>query len=328
MCGIFFCVVAAECEGECEWEGCREQVWRRGPDLRGELRLEVEQAGRQAVTACSSVLWLQGERPTPQPLQDQAGNILLWNGDIFSLSEDWGGREPGQSDTTALAARLAGCTRPEEVLHSVSAVRGPWAMVYLQHATRTLWFGRDCLGRHSLLLSRKAGRLTLSSCAPVGSAAGWQEVPATGLFSCTLEPDGGLAGIVLHPWHGRPLGPLLQDCTVSPLTLPSPVRMELLPEEPDPLPTAPPPGPDLFDRLLERAELNAAVDKLSRLLRAAVATRISHQPGRCRDCVVELSEPAQPCHHAAVGVLFSGGLDSGALAHLAAGEGVVLAPPC
>lgn len=32
------------------------------------------------------VLWTQGDKPVPQPLVDENGNVLLWNGDIFSGS--------------------------------------------------------------------------------------------------------------------------------------------------------------------------------------------------------------------------------------------------
>ena len=33
------------------------------------------------------VLWMQGNAPTRQPLQDSAGNILLWNGDVFNRQD-------------------------------------------------------------------------------------------------------------------------------------------------------------------------------------------------------------------------------------------------
>ena len=50
---------------------------------------------------------------------------------------------PGVNDSQALLKTLAeGC-----VPDVFNCLRGPWAAVYWQAATRTLWFGRDVLGR-------------------------------------------------------------------------------------------------------------------------------------------------------------------------------------
>lgn len=32
----------------------------------------------------AAVLWMQGLEVTPQPSLDNSGNLLLWNGDVFS----------------------------------------------------------------------------------------------------------------------------------------------------------------------------------------------------------------------------------------------------
>ena len=55
------------------------------------------------------------------------------------------------------------------------------------------------------------------------------------------------------------------------------------------------------------------VDQFTDLLRVAVKTRITNQPGLCKNCVASMTSP-----NSSVAVLFSGGLDSCVLAQLAA----------
>ena len=74
----------------------------------------------------------------------------------------------------------------------------------------------------------------------------------------------------------------------------------------------------LFPRLLQNPEVSAVVDQFEEVLAASVMTRLRHQPGLCKDCVSVSSAGWEECPHAAVGVLFSGGLDSCVLASLAA----------
>jgi hypothetical protein len=60
--------------------GWKTRLGDRGPDLcrhllPGEASSNLEWFG--------SVLWHQGDAPTPQPCEDSLGNVLLWNGDVF-----------------------------------------------------------------------------------------------------------------------------------------------------------------------------------------------------------------------------------------------------
>jgi len=54
----------------------------------------------------------------------------------------------------------------------LSKIKGPWALIYWQAKSKTLWFGRDAFGRRSLLVhwpSLNDSRLLLSSVAPFHS---------------------------------------------------------------------------------------------------------------------------------------------------------------
>ncbi|XP_071500418.1 asparagine synthetase domain-containing protein 1-like [Diadema antillarum] len=141
-------------------------------------------------TFIGQVLHLRGE-PTPQPVSDDAGNILLWNGEIF------GGIEVhGTNDTKVLLDNLRESLNEEDVLKVLEKVRGPWSFIYWQESTSRLWFGRDFFGRRSLLLQlTQTGNwvtsVSLSSVArktrpSVPQVEEWREVPACGIYSVDL----------------------------------------------------------------------------------------------------------------------------------------------
>ena len=68
--------------------------------------------------------------------------MLLFNGQVFG-----GGLAvpPGANDAQLLLGVLA-ATGAAGVPVVLTGLQGPWALAYWQHATRTLWFGRDPIG--------------------------------------------------------------------------------------------------------------------------------------------------------------------------------------
>ena len=123
----------------------------------------------------ASLLQLRGAQLVEPPLQDAAGNVLLFNGAtstrlpmllrnflrtfqmyvmlICCSGEVFGGLavEEGQNDGAALLSALAARSPADEspdgrVVAVLSALRGPWAFVYWQAAAGRLWFGRDAVG--------------------------------------------------------------------------------------------------------------------------------------------------------------------------------------
>ncbi|OVA00814.1 Class II glutamine amidotransferase domain [Macleaya cordata] len=128
-----------------------------------------------------SVLQLRGITPVYQPLVDASGNILVYNGEIFAgLHLD---RDSNDAETLLHALgrccscncdghrRACYCIEKEgsSVLELLSTIKGPWALVYWQESSKTLWFGRDAFGRRSLLVhwpNLDDSRLMLSSVSP------------------------------------------------------------------------------------------------------------------------------------------------------------------
>ncbi|KAJ1565750.1 Asparagine synthetase domain-containing protein 1 [Nowakowskiella sp. JEL0078] len=151
-----------------------------------------------------SVLHLRGLQPTHQPVK-MGHDYLLFNGEIF------GGLEVNldQNDTSVLSDTITKTlneysTKNEPpdskafektLLKVLSQIRGEWAIVIYEYQYRRLWFGRDYLGRRSLLWSWGTHidpSFVLTSTSAVGFSPEcdkrtWEEVPADGLYCLEMD---------------------------------------------------------------------------------------------------------------------------------------------
>ncbi|GMH32534.1 hypothetical protein BSKO_00368 [Bryopsis sp. KO-2023] len=182
--------------GEIKGDEYHKMLRARGPDFLSSMSVVTGGVGIQFL---ASLLQLRGSQPSSCPLKDAQGNILALNGEIYAgicLSR-------GQNDAEGLLDVLGGGSK--SVVEVMGGVRGPWAMLYWQQGTQTLWFGRDGIGRRSLLLhlpDEADPRLMLSSASPwdpTQSSVRWLEVPH-GVFSLRIEQDSGRALIQRHDW--------------------------------------------------------------------------------------------------------------------------------
>ena len=155
----------------------------RGPDSLQTYTVQISIPGNNSqtfleLTFTSSVLHLRGQDVTVQPLVSESGDVLCWNGEI------WQGLNIEDNENDGLKL-LAALTSEKSVWKVMETVEGPWAMVYYSSSERKLWYGRDCLGRRSLLRMSSAGGIVLSS---VGVDMGqWEEVSVNGLWCLNLD---------------------------------------------------------------------------------------------------------------------------------------------
>ncbi|KAL1519079.1 hypothetical protein AB1Y20_003346 [Prymnesium parvum] len=199
-----------------------EALRRRGPDAVHEATLHAAASDGFELRMTGAVLHLRGAELTPQPLRSAHGDALLWNGEVFgglpAVSD-------GQSDTEQLLRALtAGGAGVGEVM---AAVHGPWTFAFWDERTRSLWYGRDRLGRRSLLRAQLELRggwraLVLSSVALERSELGglalaaaegveWEELRADGLACARVGAGGRLSSAWLRSppppppqgWGGR-----------------------------------------------------------------------------------------------------------------------------
>lgn len=128
-----------------------------------------------------AMLQLRGLNPISQPLQDASGNLLIYNGEIFGgihVTDD-------SNDLEVLLHELERCCfsdfhefnmngssnaeHGKSIPDVLSTIKGPWAFIYWQEKSKTMWFGRDAFGRRSLLVHWPTctdSRFILSSVSP------------------------------------------------------------------------------------------------------------------------------------------------------------------
>lgn len=171
---------------------------RRGPNsgkqlLKSDVKYQCLFSGH--------VLHLRGVL-TAQPVEDERGDVFLWNGEVF------GGVtiETEENDTQIMFKYLSSCKNESDILSLFSKVQGPWSFIYYQASSHYLWFGRDFFGRRSLLwqFSNLGQSFFISS---VGTQASggteqWQEVPAAGIFRIDLKSAANSRCVILnfYPW--------------------------------------------------------------------------------------------------------------------------------
>jgi asparagine synthetase B (glutamine-hydrolysing) len=228
MCGIFFSLsrnayVAPDLETE-------RLLRNRGPDSIGTHQVRIPcNTGREKddglhATFVSTVLALRGTSVVEQPLRDDAsGSVLCWNGEAWAIA---GNDITGNDSQHVFASLLASSSSHvaserrasvERVASAVSAIRGPYALVYYDARNGYLYYARDCLGRRSLLrASTSTDSLILSSVCN-SSGGEWAEAEADGLYVIDLATAANdLPLHVVHiPWRLSSEQPHSDSCLVG-----------------------------------------------------------------------------------------------------------------
>lgn len=287
------------------------------------------------------VLHLRGVL-TAQPMEDERGNVFLWNGEVYSGIKV----EAKENDTQIMFNYLSSCKNESDILSLLSEVQGPWSFIYYQASSHNLWFGRDFFGRRSLLwLFSNLGRsFCLSSVGAQTSevANQWQEVPASGIFRIDLKSTSISKSVVLklYPWKYISEESVSKECvdslteiTASLPTFVSVVANEAklyLKEPVVPLNTmlpqasfdthcsnisSIPPTSQTLQVFLADGNMKGIVQQFIDILSIAVKRRVLCIP---RDENLTPSEVLKTCvKKANVAILFSGGIDSMVIAALA-----------
>ncbi|KAL1667660.1 asparagine synthase-domain-containing protein [Schizophyllum commune] len=162
----------------------------RGPDAQRTRKVRAEHSD---LTFYSSELRLRGDAPVVQPHEGE-GNILCWNGEIFNGLN----MSATENDGVKLSEALGSLTSAEEVAALFSTLEGPYAFVYYQHQTRCIIYGRDPLGRRSLLVHAPSEERPYFILASTSAGAHlefhFDELPTQGFFCLSLDK--------LHNGHG------------------------------------------------------------------------------------------------------------------------------
>lgn len=216
-----------------------------------------------------------------------------------------------------LSGRLAKCTSDLEICDILMSIEGPWSFVYFQKSTKQLWFGRDYIGRRSLLFHHNESDFILTS---VGRKShSWSQVSADGIYKLDV---GGSQCIVCHQWRSitqpqlKKSEAVLQNdknYTNDILKSASKICFSILP----PIKSFSPENHYSFPKinknltkeeiltfLLKISEYSRFVDEFLKKIRQSVNKRVRNIPKK-------------PDALPSLGVLFSGGIDCTVLALVA-----------
>lgn len=159
-----------------------ELVNARGPDGSATIEVMMKEV---KLKICCSVLHLRGKCVTAlQPLENDQGDLLCWNGEVWNGL----GIKFTDNDTIQLMSALS---KPyTNVVDIVRAIEGPYAFIFIEKSKERLWYGRDCLGRRSLL-KKTSTEVDGSLCFLLSSVSNgdpsWEEVFADGLYFVDLS---------------------------------------------------------------------------------------------------------------------------------------------
>ena len=214
MCGIF-CSFSQE-DHQHPSNDLLENLRRRGPDgvdsVSTTLILEAAVSRKSCsnikkrtlfLTFLSTVLSLRGSSIVKQPLSDpESGSLLCWNGEAWSIGSqsiqvndaeymfniflDAANRHSDNLDNTIASQDHS----LQGVVDILTGVTGPYAFVFYDAPHHRVFYGRDALGRRSLLIRRHSTRgLVLSSICDPTDFEGWMEVEADGIYVLDLTAN-------------------------------------------------------------------------------------------------------------------------------------------
>lgn len=196
MCGIYASISAQRPRSLSE--AAKQLLCRRGPDHLGEASTQfVTQDGKTCqVSLLSSVLAMRGGHLVAQPFVDPlSGSCLCWNGEAWKIGTDAVNGNDGQAVFDTLLKASCSSQPRDKVLTVLRSISGPFAFVYLDKTNNSIYFGRDRLGRRSLLFRKETNDavLELSSIGDP-STGGWNEIEVETFYQ--LSYGGQLDSIV------------------------------------------------------------------------------------------------------------------------------------
>jgi len=191
-----------------------ELLQNRGPDHVNQIvhELEIDDGARESkaeiprqntfISCASSVLSLRGHTTVVQPTTLSTGlngrsksPFLCWNGEAWAFA---GAAIQGNDSEHVLhllshvshaAFSCQSKSHEQAIAEALASYSGPYAFAFYEPLLHRIYFGRDLLGRRSLLYRMtKEGDIILSSI-PDGTGVQWAEVEADGIYFIDLNSD-------------------------------------------------------------------------------------------------------------------------------------------
>lgn len=334
MCGIFCSLLSSSCHEnkppDETLEVCLANLQSRGPDYF--QTVACNPSSGQTLLLSASVLQTQGKKLCPQPCVNDK-TILCWNGDVFGGALVNEIHDAKLCDTEVVSQHLSSLMQGQSPIVVLNEIAGPYSFILYEKQTQTIWFGRDPVGRHSLLYEIDFPyKLTLTSVAH-SNLPHIKELPAIGLFEVRVGQNQNDWSMALHPWEvldEERLSELRESFGLT-LEIRSPVCKQQYIFRPIVGSHSKPNEEDLCN-IFSFPQSSCVEDKMKSisnsqmfhknmisvlsLLEEAVKVRVETNVSLCQNCLSEMRSENDPCCHSKVAVLFSGGLDSAILARL------------
>lgn len=323
MCGIYLALSRHKYVQPSD--GIVRLLQNRGPDSVRQWKFKTPDG--VFVAGVSTVLSLRGQETVSQPVTDSqtiqdhsCASFLCWNGEAWTFA----GTALRGNDSQHVFRVLSHASRSIfssvhdahalAVSEALSNFAGPYAFAYFDGTQERLFFGRDCLGRRSLLSHQtEDGDLIISS-VPEPHVPGWAEVEADGVYWVDLKAFGNSMQPLVRstPYHYGLDTEAADARRVSYFTFRGPwLGLLILAQALQPFVL----NRHVTSQSADEATLSdnsPSVTTLERLLRQSIYARVYDIPRRtlmAKDDVPEASTK--------LAILFSGGLDCTVLARLA-----------
>eukprot|EP01064_Diplonema_japonicum_P024501 TRINITY_DN3507_c0_g3_i1.p1 TRINITY_DN3507_c0_g3~~TRINITY_DN3507_c0_g3_i1.p1 ORF type:complete len:647 (+),score=78.58 TRINITY_DN3507_c0_g3_i1:30-1970(+) len=194
MCGI--CLILEKEKGEVDREAIKKSIQKRGPDDYGSSRITMHE---WEGLIGGAVLAMRGDGVTRQPISKNDWTFA-WNGEIFAGLDVMNADNQHTNDTTLLFAALQLDLTEKNIINTLRSVSGPFS--FILHTPTAIYYGRDPLGRRSLVSLTTQTSFTITSVSPTAQPNGKLfEVPTGGIFKYTKHNEDP----VLIPWEQGPL---------------------------------------------------------------------------------------------------------------------------
>lgn len=182
----------------------QDLLCKRGPDHIGHenVRIDCKDGSSYWISLTSTVLALRGGVITSQPFIDiSTQSSFCWNGEAWEIGSEAVKGNDGQavfeSLVRASSARNTVAEAVAETLKVLRGISGPFAFFFVDKVHSQIYYGRDRLGRRSLLFQIRDGAMEFASIADSVDDS-WNEVEAHGIFHIPLSqilrrPEDGIA---------------------------------------------------------------------------------------------------------------------------------------
>ncbi len=278
------------------------------------------------IVAAVSVLSLRGSdssQITKQPLIEKiSGNLLLWNGELFA--SDLIQVNSNENDGFKILLKLSEnyeSKSEKDILEILESIKGPFAFVFYENKTKKIYFGRDRLGRRSLLINfDKSPSLILSSVqVNTNSFNGFNELKASAFYSLDLNVF--KHSLNIHLWKKKNESITLLNSEQVKEFFPFNIEISISESY---LNDSISEFNQNYGILKDENKFQSIIDDLFIKLKGSVMRRVKVLPNYCKLCAknfhlkfTNTNLNMDKCEHAKLAILFSGGVDSAVLAGLA-----------